>query len=441
MKLNLRLIFDTTIWLVKKNIKSILLVSLVSCVVYYLYTYSTAALSKPLGSNMASLSFNLVIYTLITILYSLFSLAICYFLIILIVSHDVSPATPISKQLRYIFGRFIPLYLTSAFYGVIVSVGTLFLIIPGVIFAIKYGQAIMFALVDGDNQSNAFKHSADATSGNYLRIIGITVFMSIMYAVCLLPIMLLPIPQFIKMFVYFFILFIGEIVNYVIWKILRQNLYNGQNSQHASMPLLRKIYLIVLIIFVIFMLGFAIRTLSTSNRKLDSLIKYASLPVITPPPLPTPIPPTVVDTKEKIEMNMYTNTKYGYSLRYPLGFVVQSLLSTEPDSSTSSNVAIRTIDGAKYITIIVKSGTIDEAVEASKGSNGLDLLQITDKAGHTVAILGNDKVGAANLQTKAYVEINSKQYLEARLGPIPKGEKMAYREFFNSILFSIEFKK
>lgn len=443
MKLNFKLIFDATVWIVKKNIKTVLLVSLLSCAIFYLYTYSTTALSKPPGSNLTNAALNVVMSIVISILYSSFSLFVCYFLIILIVSHDVSPSTPISKQLHYIFGRFVPLYLTSAFYGVIVSVGSLFLIIPGVIFAIKYGQAVMFALVDGDNQSDAFQHSADATKGNYLRIIGATIFMSIVYFVSLLPIMMLPIPQFIKMFFYFFILFLGEIVNYVIWKILRQNLYIGKNSQHNTAPLIKKIYLVTLILFVTIMVGIAIKTLISSNNRFNNLIKSTSLPTSTPSPLPTPpsSTPATIDPKEIKGWKTYTNNKYGYSLQHPLEFVVQSLLTTEPDSSTSSNVAIRTIDGTKYITITVSSGTIDEAVSASKKSNGLDLLQTTDRIGHTIVVLGNDKVGATNLQTRAYIDINSKQYLEVRLGPTPKGEKVEYRKFFLEILSTITFKK
>ncbi|MCX6732888.1 MAG: hypothetical protein NTV98_05100, partial [Candidatus Roizmanbacteria bacterium] len=399
MKLSLKLTFGATIWLIKRNIKTILLFSLFYCMVTYLYLYGTAYFSQPslqftpshTPSQFAIPPFHdtytppinalpLILSIVSNILYSIGSLLGCYLFVIIIVSRDITPPVPFIRQLRYVLGRLVPLYLTALFYSVIVGVGTFFFIIPGIIFAIKYSQAVFFAVVDGDNQSNAFKHSAEITKGNYLRLIRQAFVVGILYLVFLLPVLFLPIPSFIKVFYYFCIFFIGELVNYSTWKILKQGYSSGQ-VQLSPTSLWRKIYITALVLFILFMLGIAIKSLASSNNRFNKLLNISDRiksvtpspspsqsptplpnPTLTPSPTDIPYPtPALIDLRETKEWQTYTNKSYGYSIRYPLDFIIQSL-DSEPNIVKSLNVAVRSVDGKKYIAISAEDGSVDKKI-------------------------------------------------------------------------------
>jgi hypothetical protein len=388
------------------------------------------------------------------VLYSVGSLLGCYLFLILIISRDIAPPVPFAKQLRYVLGRLIPLYLTAAFYSVIVGLGTVFFIIPGIIFAIKYSQAAMFSVVDGDNQSNAFKHSAEITRGNYLRIIRQAFVVGILYLILLLPVIFLPIPSFIKIFYYFVVLFIGEIVNYVTWKILKQNFNIGQ-IQQPSTPLWGKIYITVLILVILVMLGIAIKSLASSNNRFNYLVNVGNIKNSispTPSPLSTSIPtptsaasptstpyptPTVIDMRETKGWQIYTNKSYGYSVLYPLDFVVQSL-DSEPNVLKSSHIAIRSVDGKKYISISAEDGSVDKKMREYGPLFLEPEMSIPEK---DTTVMSAEGSSTEKPQYYAFIERNTTHTLVVKLGPIPNTKEKEYKDFFVRIIATIKLKK
>jgi hypothetical protein len=481
MKLSLKLTFGATIWLIKRNIKTILLFSLFYCILYYVYVYGSTYfyLSKTIPQFNDSKQFaipldslkslesepyfikspntaitSLLVSIIVNILYSIGSFLGCYLFIILIINKDATPPVPLTRQLRYVLGRLIPLYLTTIFYSVVVGVGMVFFIIPGVFFAIKYSQAVMFAVINGDNQSNAFKHSAAITNGNYLRIIRQALVIGILYIVLLVPVMLLPIPPFIKMFYYFFILFVGEIVNYVTWKILKQNFDMG-HVQQPTTSLWRKIYITVLILFILVMAGIAIKFVAgraleslapTHNEfvlniaKLSPLSQTKTIPSLTSTPFPTP---TIVDMTETKGWQSYTNKAYGYSIKYPQDFVVQSLSEKVPNILKSPNIAIRSVDGKKYISITAENSMgIDKKIRDTQ-SAGVTLYLENDTvySGHKVVVMSTDGGFSGISQYIAFIEKDITSTLVIKLGPIPEGKEKEYKDFFYQAISTVVFKK
>lgn len=417
MKTNFGLVHNEWIFLTKKNegmINILYILDFIPAVLLYFLIrafYSDVVL-HPIRFFLDNMPLCLVIWNFLFIKTWVIETSL---LVISALSKDTKEELSFKKKLDYVIKRFIPLIITTYAYTIIVIVGLLLFIIPGLIFMAKYSQAFNFVLISGEKPLDAFRKSASMTKGHYLGILWL---------------------YFMFTFVFSFGFFGIPLVDYVLWKMSQLGSSYIPTPVPAATPISKVgkmiVYPIILILIVVILSTFYQLYRVGETKKNDTTT--AKKVLLQPTPTPTRKVQTATQSGQ-----IYTNNKYGYSLKYPLEFVVQSLLTTEPDSSASSNVAIRTIDGTKYITITVGSGDIDEVVRASQKSNKLDLLQTTDRAGHTIVILGNDKVGAANLQTKAFVEINSKQYLEIRLGPTPKGEKMEYREFFLQILSTLAF--
>lgn len=463
MRLNFKLTFDASLWLIKKNIKTLLLVSLLNCVGYYLYTYVVLPSIPTFNPSMKaaevmSLSFKMFIFTIVVnIISSLLSFLEYAFILVSTVSNSMTPPTPIAKQFQYILKRIIPLILTSVLSGLLVFLGTLFFIIPGLLFITKYSQALHFCLIDGENPINSLKYSARITKGNYMRLTWIYFLFSIIHLVLLIP-LFLPIPSFLKIAWYSFILTLGILVNYVIWKILKQNFYSGLG--YPTMSKGKKFAIAALGIVVLVMIVIAIRSIVASNRRFNNTLNIsnvlkqvtpsvspslspsitsAQLPTQIPSPTETPYPtPTGIDMRETNSWQTYTNKSNGYSVRYPLDFVVQSLLPDEPNIFKSSHIAIRSIDGLKYITIKAEDGTTEKMM---RQYGPLFLESEMSIPENDTTVMSTEGSSTENSQYYAFIEKNSNHVLVAQLGPIPKNMEKEYKDFFVRIISTVKFKK
>ncbi|MFA6513319.1 MAG: hypothetical protein WCT34_03945 [Patescibacteria group bacterium] len=150
-------------------------------------------------------------------------------LVISIVTKDTSQAVPISKQLQYIFQRFIPVFITLYLYSFICMFGMILLIIPGLIFTIKYSQSLFFALVGGEGPIKSLKSSARITHGKYLHLMGLNLILTMLIGVLLLPPVFISIQffsQFQSLITVILTSLSGTILTmfqYAIWKFLTQH--------------------------------------------------------------------------------------------------------------------------------------------------------------------------------------------------------------------------
>lgn len=468
MRLNFKLTFDATVWLVKKNLKILVLLSLLNGVGYYLYSHlllpSLPTITPSMkAAEVLSLSFKMFLFTIGTNIISSFLSFLEYaFIVISVVSVGMTPPTPLMQQLRYIGKRIFPLLLTAFLSSLIVFLGTLFFIIPGLIFVTKYSQAFFFCLVDGENPINSLKYSSRITKGNYLRLAWMYFLFSLVQIPFLIP-MLLPIPAFLKVVWYSFVFTLNILVNYVVWKILKQNFYSGHD--YPTMSRGRKILIGVLGIVILVMIVVAIRSISASNKRFNKTLNITNVlkqvtpsqspsslittvPVATQIPLPTSTPyptPTIIDISETKSWQTYTNKTYGYSVKYPLDFVVQSLSEKIKNTIKSPNVAIRSVDGKKYITLVPEDGVgIDKKIRDTQ-SGGVILYLESETAttsGNKIVVMSTEGGFSGISEYIAFIEKDLTSTLVVKLGPIPSKElEKEYKTFFYTIISTISFNK
>jgi hypothetical protein len=91
--------------------------------------------------------------------------------------NDITPA----DALRAVWGRIgTVLYITFA-YGLVVGIGTLLLVVPGIYFAAKYFAAMAAAMVEGHGMSASMERSAALTVDSKLRVIGVFLVVLLVY--------------------------------------------------------------------------------------------------------------------------------------------------------------------------------------------------------------------------------------------------------------------
>jgi hypothetical protein len=93
--------------------------------------------------------------------------------------NDITPA----DALRAVWARIgTVLYITFA-YGLVVGIGTVLLVVPGIYFAAKYFAAMASAMVEGHGMSKAMDRSAALTVDSKLRIVGIFLVVFLVFLV------------------------------------------------------------------------------------------------------------------------------------------------------------------------------------------------------------------------------------------------------------------
>lgn len=88
-----------------------------------------------------------------------------------------------ADALRAIWARIGTVLLVTFAYGLIVGIGTVLLVVPGIYFAAKYFAAMAVAVVEGKAMSPAMDRSAALTDGSKMRIIGIFLLTILLYFV------------------------------------------------------------------------------------------------------------------------------------------------------------------------------------------------------------------------------------------------------------------
>jgi hypothetical protein len=70
-------------------------------------------------------------------------------------------------------GRYVPLLLTSIVYGVIVGIGFVFFVLPGIYLGARLGMALPACAIDGRDVGDSLSASWDASEGNVVKLLGI----------------------------------------------------------------------------------------------------------------------------------------------------------------------------------------------------------------------------------------------------------------------------
>jgi hypothetical protein len=110
-------------------------------------------------------------------LYILISSVISFFLssIIIIMIYDVvkNNRVSLSEAINLLIRRFIFILIGCILYYIVVILGLIALIIPGIFFFIKFGFINYLILLDNERIINSFKKSWQITQGNWWRIFGL----------------------------------------------------------------------------------------------------------------------------------------------------------------------------------------------------------------------------------------------------------------------------
>jgi uncharacterized membrane protein len=88
------------------------------------------------------------------------------------------------------FGNFKNYFITSLIYSLIVLGGFILLIVPGVIWSLKYFMAPYYAIDKGMNYKEALKTSANATNGYKKNIFVFILLMALIIVVSIIPLFL-----------------------------------------------------------------------------------------------------------------------------------------------------------------------------------------------------------------------------------------------------------
>ena len=92
---------------------------------------------------------------------------------------SITPA----DALRAVWNRIGTVLAVSFAYGLVVGLGTVLLIIPGIYFATKYFASMAAAVIEGHGMSRAMERSAELTVGSKMRVLGIFLIVLLIYIV------------------------------------------------------------------------------------------------------------------------------------------------------------------------------------------------------------------------------------------------------------------
>jgi uncharacterized membrane protein len=114
----------------------------------------------------------------------------------------------------------IPVFLTEILYLIIVGLGFVLLIIPGIILFVMFSQAVFFALLEAKSPQDALKASRKLTNGNrwnlfifYLIVGVITVLLNIVVGNIFPPIVVQLADKLVDSFML--------VVTFALWRTLK----------------------------------------------------------------------------------------------------------------------------------------------------------------------------------------------------------------------------
>lgn len=438
--------FTTTLYtvvkLIYKYFKEIILVSTLNAILFYLIY-----LSLPLFNNL-----NILVNQILTviILYLLISgiYYLCNSLIFIIIENrESSLSLSIPSILQYIFSRLLPVLITWILYEALTLLGLLFFIIPGLVFAVSFSQSNYFTLIDGENPIVALKSSWRVMKGNRLQFMSLSlIYGIIIYIIFQSPNLFLKLPYFAEIIFSTFMINIVMIINYVIWKTLKQTPLFQNNigiTSSSSSPkrfsLVTKIIIFLIVFFVIIVpIVFILKARSSNPVDQESVKRFLDIePSVSPAPR----------NLGRIEnWKTYRNTKYGYEIKYPPGFSPTTFFKDiHPDVATSSSVSIINDIPYEYFSIEVtskmdKNLTLhDDIVQYLKSrANSGNIIKETEIDGHPAIYVGNN-VSGEQLRLTVYVEKDPSTLIEVILGSPADAREEDYIKVFDQSLTTLHF--
>jgi len=219
--------------IIKVNILAIIIVVLLECFSYFIFSFILSLLFKFFIHTSSSIGIVLlpIVNNLISILIGIFFFSL---MTIIILTKESQQQVSYIKQIQYVLTRLIFMTLSLFLLFLIIFIGSILLIIPGIIFGIKFSQVLYFCLIDGENPINSLRMSAKVTKGKYLQLIGLNMVFISLTGILMLPLILLlfPIyskfPSLIMQVLTSFSRKILVVFYYVIWKTL--NSHNEENA-------------------------------------------------------------------------------------------------------------------------------------------------------------------------------------------------------------------
>lgn len=156
-----------------------------------------------------------------------------------------------------------------------------------------------------------------------------------------------------------------------------------------------------------------------------------------------------------VDWQTYTNTRYGYSVKYPPKFTSQSVFSDrDQDLSTSPYISIQSEYGFKSLKISVDikkdenqslSDFINEEIKELKESNKQVKDYIPLKIINESVIDGRKAIFVSNndnskgLDLRVYVEKDKTNIIYIQLGSVYQGSEEEYKAFFYQVLSTFKF--
>lgn len=80
----------------------------------------------------------------------------------------------LQQILRYVCTRYLTFFITDLIFKIIIGIGAIFFIIPGILFMIKYSQARFIVLFEPQNTTQSFLLSSQRVKGNRIVILLLT---------------------------------------------------------------------------------------------------------------------------------------------------------------------------------------------------------------------------------------------------------------------------
>ena len=85
------------------------------------------------------------------------------------------------ELLGAVWPRLLPLIVLQILYGLMVGIGMIFLIVPGVILALMFIVALPAMVVEGRGIFESFSRSSELTRGNRMRILAVGLLVLVIY--------------------------------------------------------------------------------------------------------------------------------------------------------------------------------------------------------------------------------------------------------------------
>ena len=225
MNLDFKPIFSQSILIIKENIREIVILSFIST--YFVFQTTKMAQLIEQINNIPT-----ILLALLAVISPLLFLIFHLLLLFIIINKEVGLNEPYLKMIQYIFTRLISISVTGILNWLIVLFGYFLFIIPGIIWSFTYSQAYLFSLIDGMGPIKALKTSKISTNKNKRKLFNLYFLFGLIYGLpelfLSILVKLLNLPNIVLIFMQVFTSYLLLVNNYVIWKILKQNM-NSQN--------------------------------------------------------------------------------------------------------------------------------------------------------------------------------------------------------------------